>query len=149
MSAAALLARAGVDVLVLKAGPTHGGRMRHDLTFADFPIPLGAEWLHEDPGELATIADDPDVDVALAAYQPTDEVAFFDGELSIEAMGDDVDGDLKFIGSSWLDFFETHVLPDIEGSIEFGVEVVRPTTPVTTSCSPMPLESSTQRTGRS
>ena len=125
MSAAALLVRAGLDVLVLEAGPTYGGRIRHDLDFVDFPIPLGAEWLHEDPDEMAVIADDPDVDVALAAYQPTDEVGFFDGELSIETMGDDVDTDLKFVGSSWLDFFETYVLPDIEGAIEFGVEIVR------------------------
>lgn len=125
MSAAALLTRAGLDVRILEAGPTYGGRIRHKLDFVDFPISLGAEWLHEDPDELEAIANNPNIDVPLAAYQAADEVAYFDGELSTEAMGDDVDPDLKFAGSSWLDFFETHLLPDIKDRMEFGIEVVR------------------------
>ncbi|MGH1490230.1 MAG: flavin monoamine oxidase family protein [Acidimicrobiales bacterium] len=125
MSAAALLTRAGLDVRVLEAGATYGGRIRHQLDFADFPISLGAEWLHEDPDELEAIADDPNIEVPLAAYQAADEVAYFDGRLWIEAMGDNVDSDLKFAESSWLDFFETHLLPDIKDRMEFGIEVVR------------------------
>ena len=124
MSAAALLRRAGVDVRVLEARDTYGGRIKHTLDFVDFPIPLGAEWLHEAPGELDVMADQ-EVDVELAAYQPDDEVALYTGTLAVGEMGDDPDGDLKFVGSSWLDFFETYVLPDIEDRIEYGVEVVR------------------------
>lgn len=124
ISAAALLTRAGVDVRVLEAGPTYGGRIRHDRDFVDFPISLGGEWLHEAPSELSDIADRV-VDVALAGYAADDRVDVFDGELFIDSMGDDVDSDLKFVGSSWLDFFETHLIPDIEDRMTFGVEVTR------------------------
>lgn len=125
ISAAALLNRAGVEVRVLEARPTYGGRIRHTRDFVDFPIPLGGEWLHEDPGELTDINGGIEPRVELAAYQPTDEIAYYDGTLEADVMGDNVDSDLKFVGSSWLDFFETHLLPDITDLIDYEVEVVR------------------------
>lgn len=124
MSAAAMLARAGVDVRVLEARPTYGGRIRHTRDFVDFPIPLGGEWLHEDPDELTDINGGDEPSTELAAYQPTDEVAFYDGVLTIDVMGSEPDSDLKFVGSTWLDFFETYLLPDIADRIEYDVEVV-------------------------
>ena len=124
MSAGALLRRAGVDVRVLEARDTYGGRIKHTRDFVDFPIPLGGEWLHEAPDELDTMAGQ-EVDVELAAYQPDDEVAYYDGTLTMSTLSEDPDTDLKFVGSSWLDFFETYVLPDVEDRIEYGVEIVR------------------------
>lgn len=44
--AAYLLKSKGVDVLVLEASGTHGGRMGTVPGFADFPIDSGAQWLH-------------------------------------------------------------------------------------------------------
>jgi len=119
-----MLARAGVDVRVLEARPTYGGRIRHTRDFVDFPIPLGGEWLHEDPDELTDINGGDEPSTELAAYQPTDEVAFYDGALTIDVMGSEPDSDLKFVGSTWLDFFETYLLPDIADRIEYDVEVV-------------------------
>ncbi|NET35713.1 MAG: FAD-dependent oxidoreductase [Cyanothece sp. SIO1E1] len=43
MSAAYLLKRRGVDITVLEASNTYGGRIESDKDFADFTIPLGAE----------------------------------------------------------------------------------------------------------
>ncbi len=125
ISAAALLRRAGVDVRVLEAKNTYGGRIRQDLDFTDFPIPLGGEWLHEAPSELVEIAQVPadELDVELAAYQPDDPVAYYDGALATSTMGDDPDGDLKFVGQTWLGFFETYLLPEIADVIEYDVEV--------------------------
>ncbi len=125
ISAAALLSRAGVDVRVLEARPTYGGRIRHTRDFVDFPIPLGGEWLHEDGEELTDINGGIEPIVELAAYQPSDEVAYYDGTLRTEVMGEAVDSDLKFVGSSWLDFFETHLLPDLAGLIDYDIEIVR------------------------
>ena len=119
--AAHLLVRAGVDVRILEAGSTHGGRMRRTLDFVDFPIPLGAEWLHDDEAVLADIADDA-VEVELVGYGPDDDLGFYDGELTIEPSDDD---DLKFVGSSWFDFFDEYVVPGVADRLEFDTQVVR------------------------
>lgn len=121
LSAAHLLVRAGVDARVLEAGPTHGGRMRRTLDFVDFPIPLGAEWLHDDEAVLADIAGAA-ADVELVGYGPNDELGFYDGELTIVPSDD---SDLKFVGSSWFDFFDEYVVPGVGDRLEFDTQVVR------------------------
>ena len=128
MTAAYRLRRAGVDVRVLEAGPTHGGRIRHDLTFADFPISLGGEWVHVDGSVLAEIVDDASVEVSteLVPYTSSDEVAYVSGaDVFIEPIVPDLfDIDTKFRGSSWLDFFNTYVVPDIADAIRYDTQVV-------------------------
>ena len=42
----------GIEYEILEASSVYGGRMRRTLDFADFPIPLGAEWLHVEAGVL-------------------------------------------------------------------------------------------------
>jgi len=122
LTAAHLLVRSGIDIVVLEAAETYGGRIRRTLDFVDFPISLGAEWLHVDPAVLNLIADDDLVDVDLVAYSPDDQLGFFDGELSLEPF--EPSGDLKFVGSSWLDVFERYVVPGIENRLRFDRQVV-------------------------
>ncbi|HSL59216.1 MAG TPA: FAD-dependent oxidoreductase [Acidimicrobiales bacterium] len=122
LTAAHLLARAGVDVRVLEAGPSHGGRIRRTLDFVDFPIPLGAGWLHAEPDTLRGITGDDSVDVELAGYGPDATLGYYDGELALAPLGD-VD-DLTFVGSSWLDVFDEHVLPGIADRIRLDTRVV-------------------------
>ena len=126
MTAAHRLRQQGVDVQVLEALPTYGGRIKHDREFAEFPIPLGAEWVHVEAGVLDEIVADPAVDVAteLRGYAEDDEAAFFDGE-TVEYGPNSLvfEGDLKFVGSSWLDFFETYVLPGIADRIAYDTPV--------------------------
>lgn len=126
MTAAHLLRQRGVDVQVLEAGPTHGGRIRHDLDFADFPISLGAEWVHVEADILDEAVNDASVEVAteLVAYQPEDQVAYFDGAVTLAPLEPSVfDGDLKFKGSSWLDFFDTYLWPGISDTVVFNAQV--------------------------
>lgn len=40
------LQKAGLKVKVLEAGNQIGGRIRQDDSIADFPIDVGAEWIH-------------------------------------------------------------------------------------------------------
>ena len=47
LSAGFLLEREAVDFEILEASSTHGGRVRKVEGFADFPIDLGAEWIHK------------------------------------------------------------------------------------------------------
>lgn len=68
------------------------------------------------------IADD-DVDVELVGYGPEATLGYFDGVLTTEPLGEF--GDLKFVGSSWFDFFEEHVVPGIAESIRVDTAVTR------------------------
>jgi monoamine oxidase len=122
LTAAHLLVSAGVDVVVLEAAPTYGGRIRRTLDFVDFPIPLGAEWLHVDPDILEQIAGEP-VDVDLVGYEPDEPLGYFDGELVTIPL-DETD-DLKFVGSSWFDVFDEYVVPSVADRLRFGRRVVR------------------------
>jgi len=46
ITAGHLLAEQGIDFDILEAHSTHGGRLKKLEGFADFPIDLGAEWIH-------------------------------------------------------------------------------------------------------
>ena len=61
LAAGYLLDRYGVDFEILEANDRYGGRVKRDDDLADFPIDLGAEWIHQDPVVLADLVDDPDV----------------------------------------------------------------------------------------
>ena len=45
-----LLQQQGIDFQILEASSNYGGRMKRTNDFANFPIPLGAEWLHVETG---------------------------------------------------------------------------------------------------
>ncbi|WNJ18324.1 FAD-dependent oxidoreductase [Pontibacter sp. G13] len=127
MTAGYRLAQAGVPYQILEASSQHGGRMRTNTTFADFPIPLGAEWLHIEPGIFAEIVNDPSqpVEVALAAYEPQSQHAIWDGtELQYMAVGNDAP-DQKFVDGTWLTFFEEFILPTVQSNIQFDTKVDR------------------------
>lgn len=127
MSAAHLLRQRGVDTRVLEAGPTHGGRIRHNREFADFPISLGGEWVHVDGAILGEIVNDPDVAITteLVPYTDDDRVAFVADDVTMLPLKPEVfDVDTKFVDSSWLDFFETYVVPGIVDIIDYETQVV-------------------------
>jgi monoamine oxidase len=127
LSAAHLLSRRGVDVEVIEARKFHGGRIEHLTGWVDFPIPLGAEWLHGEPEELSRIVDDPGVEVAteVVRYDPADPSGYFEGgELTLYEIGDEY-ADRKFVGSSWFDFFDTYVVPGIADRMTFDTAVTR------------------------
>lgn len=49
LAAAKVLEQNNVDYLMLKATDRFGGRLKKDTTLADFPIDMGAEWIHSAP----------------------------------------------------------------------------------------------------
>ena len=124
MSAGHLLAQRGVEFQILEAGPTHGGRTKTARDFVDFPIPLGAEWLHADEDELAVIVNDDTVSITteLVGYDPDDVLGFSDGELTLGPVGEFPD--LKFVGSTWSGFFDEYVVPGIVEQMITDVRVV-------------------------
>ncbi len=126
LTAGLRLQQRGINFQILEASATYGGRMKRNLGFADFPLPMGAEWLHDTPRAFNEILANPSVkvDVETVSYADEDVYAFWDGEtLDLSSQGDDTD--LKFVNSSWFDFFERYVVPQVSGQIKFNDPVVR------------------------
>ncbi|MEM9664600.1 MAG: NAD(P)/FAD-dependent oxidoreductase [Bacteroidota bacterium] len=118
LTAGYLLQQYGLEFQILEASPRVGGRMKHTTTFADFPISLGAEWIHVPPSILKEIINDDSVPVQVGTttYNPETDYGLYNGvRISLRDVG--FDGDSKFINSSWLGFFEHHVVPSVQSAI--------------------------------
>lgn len=92
--------------------------MKTTNDFVDFPIPLGAEWLHTKKGIFDEIVNDPaiQVNVQTTKYHKVRDIGWYDGEeLPIGLMG--FGKDQKFVDSSWLDFFKDYIVPSIQERI--------------------------------
>ncbi|MEZ7924683.1 MAG: FAD-dependent oxidoreductase, partial [Flavobacteriales bacterium] len=59
LAAAKKLEEEGISYQILEATNKLGGRIQKDETFADFPIDLGAEWIHEDKSILNYLINQP------------------------------------------------------------------------------------------
>ena len=121
LSAGYLLNQQGVDFQILEAAPTYGGRMKRTLDFADFPIPLGGEWLHVERGIFDEIVNDSSiqVEVETTPYNPDEDNALFEGqEARLSDLGFTIDQ--KFINSTWFDFYDEYIVPSIESRISFN-----------------------------
>ena len=100
LSAGYLLQQRNIDFEILEASSRYGGRMRIDTDFADFPIPLGAEWIETDTGIFQRIVND-------ASVEP-----------NLETVRDE--SDRKFVNYSWFHFFEEYLVPSISEKIVYN-----------------------------
>lgn len=125
MSAGYLLAQNGVDFEILEARSVHGGRTKRTTTFVDFPIPLGAEWLHSSPAEFASIVNDSSVNITTqtVGYDAQDTVGYYDNGSYITEPHGDPGVDRKFINSTWFDFFDTYIAPSVLSNTRFNTVV--------------------------
>ncbi|MBT8219594.1 MAG: FAD-dependent oxidoreductase [Bacteroidia bacterium] len=103
LSSGYLLQQQGIDFEILEASSSYGGRMKINTDFADFPIPLGAEWLETGTNIFQDIVNDPSVQV------------------NVETIPDAPDR--KFVNSSWFNFFETYIVPSISNNIVYNTIV--------------------------
>lgn len=118
MTATAKLAQAGVDVKLLEASGQLGGRLKRASGFAEFPIDLGAEWIHEDPEVLGDIIGQgwTRTDVETIVYQPQTYQVWNGEELKDRNLLRHAYAEQKFYRTTWFGFFERFVLPDLLGS---------------------------------
>ncbi|MCF2858777.1 FAD-dependent oxidoreductase [Pseudoalteromonas sp. SMS1] len=119
-----LLKQQGVCFKILEASTQFGGRMKHTTEFANFPIPLGAEWIHVDPKILTEIINNDSVDIKVKTkmYDPKIDYGLFEGtKVSLDEM--EMSEDSKLINSTWLDFFERYILPSVENHISYNAIV--------------------------
>ena len=99
LAAGYLLKQQGIDFEILEASTVYGGRMKVNTDFADFPIPLGAEWLETGTGIFQEIVNDSSISV------------------NVDTIADAPDR--KFINSSWFNFFEQYIVPSIADKINY------------------------------
>lgn len=126
MTAAHSLNQKNIKFTVLEASDESCGRIKHNLNFADFPIPLGAEWVHIEPKILEEIVNNPQTQVTtrLRGYDSSVQTGYFDNETLTFIPNIAFETDLKFVGSSWLDFYTTYVLPEISNHIVYDSQVM-------------------------
>ena len=123
MVAGHLLAQQGINFQILEASSTYGGRMKQNTTFANFPIPLGAEWLHIPPTIFSEIVNNSSVQINTntVGYDSNTDYgidAETGGQISLSDL--EVIIDRKFVGSTWFEFFETYVLPSVQSNIIYN-----------------------------
>jgi len=92
-----ILKSKGIDFEILEAGPSYGGRMAKLNSFANFPIDLGAQWLHGKNNILGDLIKKSDTKITL---DDSDAKYWFNNQLISELPRD-------------IDIFEGENLPDI------------------------------------
>ncbi|GAB5563979.1 MAG: hypothetical protein Wins2KO_10420 [Winogradskyella sp.] len=123
MAAGHLLAQQGINFQILEATSSYGGRMKHNTSFVDFPIPLGAEWLHVNPSIFSEIINDnsANIDITTVGYNSSLDFgidANSGEQITLSDIGLVIDR--KFVDSTWLSFFETYVLPSVASKIIYN-----------------------------
>ncbi len=131
LAAAKKLEEAGITYQILEASDHYGGRIQKEEGFADFPIDLGAEWIHADKSILNELigqtGTEPDVETIL--YQPTD-VYEFDGNnyekipvFFMEVFYADYFKEYKFKNTTWYDYINENFAEFVKQNIVYNAKV--------------------------
>ena len=124
-----ILAQKNIKFDILEASSVHGGRLKKIDGFADFPIDLGAEWVHKWIKATPPLADsllqgkNPQFETfkyrpknfALWKYRRMWNVSLF---RFLPILNDD-----KFVNSTWFDFFDAFVTPTLKEKIHYNSPV--------------------------
>jgi monoamine oxidase len=126
LSAAYLLKRYNVDFEIIEAAPVLGGRLKKVEGFADFPIDTGAEWIHYHPSILADILNNPQTNaqIDIVVYNPQTIKTWHNNKLKSHHYFSGLYSEWKFKSSTWFDFFEEFVVPEIADKIRLNKPVV-------------------------
>lgn len=124
LAAGYLLHRFGIDFTIVEARDRIGGRTKGLSGFADFPIDLGAEWIHDEPELLGQLLDDPSLSasVEVVPYSPETLYVYDGALLQLNAVGNYY-GEYKFRRSGWFEFLDQFVAEPIRDRIRLGLPV--------------------------
>ena len=131
LAAASQLQKQGIDYQILEASDHYGGRVQKDSDFADFPIDLGAEWIHADKSSLNALlgkpGDEPEQEVIL--YAPMDVLEVSEnGEVS-QASTIELNiyykayPEYKFKSTTWFDYLEQNFAQSVKDNITYNAVV--------------------------
>ena len=130
LAAAKVLEKNNVDYLILEATHRYGGRLKKDTTLADFPIDLGAEWLHSAPITVNKLKgkQGEEIDEELIPYR-LENTASWDGK-EYKINSDWINNfvynfmpESKFKNSTWYDFVDKNIAENVKHKIHFNSPV--------------------------
>ncbi len=131
LAAAKVLEQNNIDYIILEATNRYGGRLKKDTTLADFPIDIGAEWIHSAPITLNKLKGKKgdEIDEALIPYK-LENTASWDGEkykVSPDWQSNFLYNfmpESKFKNSTWYDFVDEHIAKTVKHKIKFNAPVI-------------------------
>lgn len=130
LAAAKVLEQNNIDYLILEATNRYGGRLKKDTTMADFPIDIGAEWIHSNPRILNVIKGKKgnQIDEELIPYK-LESGAKWDGKklkpVSKSYMNFIYDfmPESKFKNSTWYDFVNDNIAKEVTQNVVYNSAV--------------------------
>jgi len=130
LAAAKVFEQNNVDYTILEATDRYGGRLKKNTTLADFPIDIGAEWIHSAPITLNILKGKHgnEIDEALIPYH-LENAANWDGkELSPNPKWSNnfmysFMPESKFKNTTWYDFVDEHIAKTVKHRIQFNAPV--------------------------
>ena len=128
LAAANVLEKNNISYVVLEATDRYGGRLKKDTTLADFPIDMGAEWIHSNPAVLDLLRT-PDRDQDELISYHLEESVIWDGQqlkpLSKSFMKAYYNfmPESKFKRSTWYDFFDQNIAQTVKHNIIYNAAV--------------------------
>lgn len=130
ITAGHILTQKQIDFEILEAAALHGGRVKKLEGFADFPIDIGGEWIHKwinaRPPVLDHLMENKELDFPTFKDSPKTISNWKDGKLkSRNIMRHLIPDDHKFSNSTWFDFIDHLVTPDMEQKIRYNNPVTK------------------------
>ena len=131
LSAAETLERQGIDYKIIEATDRYGGRVKKNEGFADFPLDLGAEWVHQRKEILNTmIGKDAkeEIGIELIPYQTLNSYTW-DGEEyeklspTMMRLSYSVNPEHKFKNTTWFDYVDTNFGQKVKANIVYNSPV--------------------------
>jgi monoamine oxidase len=125
LTAGYILHRHNIDFEIIEAAPQYGGRVKRVDGFADFPIDLGAEWIHASPSVLSEILKDPQskASVDYITYNPQTIYNWKNNKLKKQNWASNYYSEYKFKSTTWYGFFEQHIVPRFQDKIQLNSPV--------------------------
>ena len=130
LAAAKILEQNNINYTILEATNRYGGRLKKDTTLADFPIDIGAEWIHSNPKVLNLIKGKSgyQIDEELIPYR-LENTARWDGKeyTSVSSWENNFRYNFmpesKFKNTTWYDFVNENIAKNVKDKIQFNSPV--------------------------
>ena len=131
LAAAKKLEEKGIGYQILETTDKVGGRIQKNENFADFPIDLGAEWIHEDKSILNYLINQPENEpnIETILYQPMNVQQVVGNTISQIPNQDMIDyyadyiTEYKFKNTTWYDYIDENFAQNIEQNIIYNSKV--------------------------
>ena len=130
LAAAKILENNNIEYKILEASNRYGGRLEKDTTLADFPIDLGAEWIHNQPtilNRLIGMSGD-SVEEELIPYH-LESAYNWDGSNYEKVEKKDLDNqfdffpEYKFKRYTWFDYVNDNLASSVKQNIYYNSPV--------------------------